>query len=209
MGTHTGLHRSQIENDETMIIGLTGYKGVGKDTVAAYLMKEHGFERKAFADPLKQSVAALFNIPFSKVDQLKMDENCRIIVWQGPQLHPLRHADISMREFLQRYGTEAHRDTFGDDFWLDYTLPCAGFYPGRAIVVTDVRFANEAARIRDLGGTVVRVIRENAAPGEQTPHRSELQDFDWDYIVQNDGTLRQLYDNVEELLSVVIDRIST
>jgi hypothetical protein len=196
-----------MKDDDSMIIGLTGYKGVGKDTVAAYLMKEHSFERKAFADPLKQSVAALFGIQYSSIDQYKNMDGMR--VWMGHRVISRDNQEgMSFREFLQRYGTESHRDVFGENFWVDLTLPVGGYYPGRAIVVTDVRFSNEAARIRDLGGTVVRIIRGNAAPFDQDHHRSEVQDFDWDYILENNGTLRQLYDNVEELLSCVIDRIS-
>src|SRR5215471_233675 len=196
-----------------MIIGLSGQKQSGKDTVAAYLVKEHGFERKAFADPLKQSVAALLGIPFSDVDRLK-DSNR--LVGVGPIGEPeyeqwIIYAGIkalTFREFLQRYGTEAHRDVFGQDFWLDYTLPVQGFYPGRAIVVTDVRFANEANRVRELGGMVVKVHR-NGDPYEQDQHRSEVIDFDWDYLIENDGTFSDLYSNVEDMLCHMIDRVES
>jgi len=185
-----------------MIIGLSGQKQSGKDTVAAYLVKEHGFERKAFADPLKQSVAALFNIPFSAIDKFKNVEDLRIVMEDrnSPSMH---YTDMSFRTLLQRYGTEAHRDIFGKDFWLDYTLPVQGFYPGRAIVVTDVRFSNEALRVRELGGMVVRV---NRASYEQDPHRSEVIDFDWDYLIENDGTFSDLYMHVEDMLCYMIDR---
>jgi len=195
-----------------MIIGLSGQKGSGKDTVAAYLVKEHGFERKAFADPLKQSIAALFDIPFSYVDKLKNDD---ILIGIGrigqPEYDQWIQYDgeiskgLTFREFLQRYGTEAHRDVFGKDFWLDYTLPVQGFYPGRAIVVTDVRFSNEAIRVRELGGMVVRVTR-NSALDEQNQHRSEVMDFDWDYLIENDGNFGDLYMNVEDMLCHMIDR---
>jgi len=193
------------EIDEPMIIGLSGQKGSGKDTVAAYLVKEHGFERKAFADPLKQSIAALFDIPFSAIDKFKNIEDLRIVMEDkhSPSVH---YTDMSFRTFLQRFGTEAHRDIFGKDFWLDYTLPVQGFYPGRAIVVTDCRFSNEANRIRELGGLIVRITR-SAAFDEQDQHRSEVMDFDWDYMIENDGNLSDLYMNVEDMLCHMIDRV--
>src|SRR5215467_4376192 len=141
-----------------MILGLCGLKQSGKDTIAAYLVKEHGFERKAFADPLKRSVAALFDIPFSEIDKLKMDDSILVGVGRHGEeeydqwiQHIGFHA-ITFRELLQRYGTEAHRDVFGNCFWVDLTLPVQGFYPGRAIVVTDVRFREEAERVKFLGG---------------------------------------------------------
>jgi len=194
--------------DRIMIIGLSGYKQSGKDTVAAYLVKEHQFERKAFADPLKKSVAALFDIPFSDVDKLKNQTYATATVEsKDGSLH-----DMTFRTFLQRYGTEAHRDIFGQDFWVDQTLPVRGFYPGRAIVVTDVRFSNEAVRVRELGGLVVRVFREIAAPIEKTLHRvedrhtSEVIDFDWDYSLSNNGSLENLYASIEDMLCYMVDK---
>lgn len=210
------------DSDTTMIIGLSGQKQSGKDTVAAYLVKEHGFERKAFADPLKQSVAALFGIPFSYIDKLKMDD---VLVGIGrigqPEYDQWIQYDgevskgLTFREFLQRYGTEAHRDIFGQDFWLDYTLPVQGFYPGRAIVVTDVRFSNEARRIRELGGMVVRILNGKAYEewgnrvddGDHAArHSSEVIDFDWDYMIDNNGSFSDLYACVEDMLCHLIDK---
>jgi len=186
-----------------VIIGLSGLKNSGKDTVAAYLVKEHGFERKAFADPLKQSVAALFNIPFSEVDKLKNDTDVAVeirLFTQGvsSSLQPEYRA-WSFREFLQRYGTESHREVFGMDFWVDYTLPVQGFYPGRAIVVTDVRFENEADRVRFLGGSIWYVDRGQESTDE---HVSEQFDFVMDRIIENTGTVMDLYERVEELLAL-------
>jgi len=185
-----------------MIIGLSGYKRSGKDLVAAYLVKEHGFERKAFADPLKRSVAALFNIPFSDVDRFKIDQTVDVTlaihVHSGEYEAP-PFSQMSFRELLQRYGTEAHREIFGMDFWLEYTLPLGGYYPGRAIVVSDVRFENEANRIKELGGFVWFIDRPSVFPGADL-HASETFDFDEDLVVVNDGTIEELYEEVEKAL---------
>jgi len=178
-----------------MILGLSGAKGSGKDTVAAYLVKEHGFERKAFADPMKKSVAALFDIPFSEVDKLKNDELNIVRLWTAfGACH-----DMTFRTFLQRYGTESHRDVFGESFWLDYTLPVQGFYPGREIVVSDVRFKNEADRIRTLGGYVITIHRESVV-SDENPHRSEQIEFVADFEVQNNGTLEELFARTDDIL---------
>jgi hypothetical protein len=190
-----------------MIIGLAGFKGSGKDTVAAYLIKEHGFERKAFADPLKRSVAALFDIPFADVDKLKNDNDIRVAIGRykggGETDYPFNYGSQSFREVLQRYGTEAHRDVFGQDFWLDYTLPVQGFYPGRAIVVTDVRFKNEAERVRELGGFLWFIDRPLVFPDHDL-HASELFPFEVDANISNMGTLEELYERVEQALSASV-----
>jgi|SRR5215831_7796033 len=185
-----------MNTEDTVILGLSGAKGSGKDTVAAYLVKEHGFERKAFADPLKKSIAALFDIPFSEVDKLK-NEELNIVALE--EAFGGSH-NMTFRTFLQRYGTEAHRDVFGEDFWLDYTLPVRGYYPGRAIVVTDVRFENEANRVRELGGHNVRIFRDGVE--DQDQHRSEAFDFNYDLTILNHGDLDDLYVSVEEILTL-------
>ena len=181
-----------------MILGLSGAKGSGKDTVAAYLVKEHGFERKAFADPLKKSVAALFDIPFSMVDQFKNMEDVRVVV-EDRHVPSKHYTDMDFRTFLQRYGTESHRDVFGESFWLDYTLPVQGFYPGREIVVSDVRFPNEVDRIHTLGGWVVMIHRVSAY-AEKDQHRSELLELKHDFEIYNDSTLNELFVRTDEIL---------
>lgn len=207
-----------------MIIGLCGEKGSGKDTVAAYLIKEHGFERRAFADPMKKSVAALLDIPYHEIDNFKNDDtvfvttgyknfNVKQVAGHGPNApyeadamwSPIR--ELTFREFLQRFGTESHRDVFGEDFWLDQTLPVGGYYSGRAIVVTDVRFENEVRRIQDLGGHVVRVMRPGLV--SQDPHRSEAPSLlSVNYRLINDGTIEELSGHIEHMLDIMLpDRV--
>lgn len=180
-----------------MIIALCGLKHSGKDTVAAYLVKNHGYERRAFADPVKKSIAGLFDIPFALVDKLKNDPNCIVSVDDGKQ-----HHDMTFRQFIQRFATEAHRDLpeMGDDFWVDLTLPVQGFYEGRSLVVTDLRFKSEARRIKQLDGMIVEVHREGI--DNQDPHRSE-QEFRYlevDYTIYNNGSIDDLYVGAELML---------
>lgn len=184
-----------------MIIGLAGEKESGKDTIGAYLIKTHGFERKAFADPLKKSVAALFSIPFSDVDKLKADSKIRVAIGYEDSFNHIvpAYTVLTFREILERKGTEGGRDIFGTDFWVDQTLPVTGYYPGRAIVVTDCRFNNEAARIKELGGFVVRVIRPGADGGG---HASNTIDFECDYTIYNNSTLEELYTRIETMLTL-------
>lgn len=185
-----------------MLIGLCGYKGSGKDTAAAYLVKNHGYERRAFADPLKKHVAALFGINFHEVDKLKNDPNAvvELTIPSGNALAEDRRIRMLFREFLQRDGTEAHRDVpeMGTDFWVDLTLPMQGYYVDRNIVVSDVRFENEARRIRYLRGVVVEVVKSGLVSKDQ--HRSEQINFEPDYEIFNNGTIEDLYTGIEALL---------
>jgi hypothetical protein len=180
-----------------MIIGLTGKKGSGKDTIATHLIESNGFVRVAFADPLKESVAALFDISRDLIEQLKNDEAALVTL----SLYDVdqSYAELSVREFLQRYGTEAHRGVFGDQFWLDATrgritrLLEDGY---RDLVFTDVRFDNEAELVRNLGGTMVEVHRPGLSIADA--HASE-QLPPADVLLYNDGTLADLEAHVAVL----------
>lgn len=193
---------------------MCGLKGSGKDTVGAYLVKEHGFERRSFADKLKESAAALFNIEPWQFEEWKNDPD--VVVTINRKFYPEQDLndpgilDIyvekyqSVRSFLQRYGTESHRDVFGENFWVDQVLPVGGYYAGRAIVVTDVRFRNEMERIQTIGGHVVYVDRP--ALDLKDPHSSEVEVLygkDVGYRLRNDRGTLELYGEIEFMLEAL------
>ena len=204
-----------------MIIGLTGKKNSGKDTAAKYLVENYGYERKAFADSLKKSVAALFEIPFEKVDEYKDDKGgtlprVEVVV---DVASPTRDEDgnmadfghgtyqysMSWREFLQRYGTESHREIFGYDFWVDQVLP----YPHRdtesyslskeKLVISDVRFDNEALRVREYGGWVVEIVRPSLADVIDTHASEQIPKPDYQ-IINLDNNMSSLYTGLDEFM---------
>ena len=176
-------------------------KGSGKDTVAAYLIKEHGFERRAFADPLKKSVAALFDIPYHEIDKYKNDD-CVEVNLEVPSPDALVSVSkLTFREFLQRYGTESHRDVFGDNFWADQTLPKDAFYRGRNIAITDLRFENEAMRVHSCGGFVVNIVRPGLDDKDQHSSEAPLDKRTVDFRLMNEGSLLDLYDYTERMLT--------
>jgi hypothetical protein len=179
-----------------ILLGLIGLKGTGKDTVAAYLIKEYGYERRAFADKLKQSAAALFGINSAEWETFKNDDNAWI------SLHAYENllvSKVTVREFLQRYGTESHRDIFGNNFWVDQVLPVGGYYADRDIVITDVRYPSEADRIKNLKGFVVRVVRGGS---KKDRHRSEAGqlEIETDYELDNNGDIKHIPNKVDGML---------
>jgi len=170
-----------------MVIGLTGKKQAGKNAVAKLLAVYSPLPvvEVSYAAKLKQSVAALLGCEVDDLERWKNDPSVKIQVARWP--HELL-ACITMREFLQRYGTESHREIFGKDFWLDAALPLPELwapegapeaaeyddaYGDALYVVTDVRFPNEAERIKELGGTVVRVVGPPEVEEVTDGHASE------------------------------------
>lgn len=160
------------------VIGLAGRARSGKNTVARFIseLTDGPVEEAAFADLIKVSAARTLGIPFHGddvgvaavrqwSDDLKLRQKIQIVDDAGQVIH-----EISGRAFLQRYGTEAHRDLFGEDFWVEAVSLTR---PGVAVLVlTDVRFENEAKAIRAAGGEVWRVERPDL-PKASDPHPSE------------------------------------
>lgn len=123
----------------------------------------------------------------------------------------------SGRVALQRYGTEMHRDVFGSDFWIDAVLPPPGDwddpleipdadalgerYPNiDVLVITDVRFPNEAQRIKDLKGEIWEIVRPQLDEEEsEDGHASEqpLPRNLVDRTIVNDAGLPELIQKVK------------
>lgn len=191
---------------EPVLIGLNGVARSGKDTTADMIEKwcdVHGFTvaRHGFADKLKESAAHALGVFEEEIvfcNKLKGDYERGVIAvhMATPGTGPNKTvASITGREFLQYYGTEAHRDVFGSDFWVDALLPggldgiemwepvenarpawfknfkwqnsegTTGGNPADVCLITDCRFDNEAGRIMDLGGEIWRIERDGSGAG--------------------------------------------
>lgn len=176
-----------------MIIGLSGKKGVGKNTAGDYLVEQHGFVQLSFAAALKQSAGALFGIDSAEWDRLK-NSNSRVEIWEDG----INLRSISGRVFLQRYGTEAHRAVFGDDFWVDQLL--SRLDPEWDYVITDARFENECAAIRTRGGITIYIERDTGAPADDHPSEQPPSEDVIDAILGNNGSYLDLYRQLDEVV---------
>lgn len=130
------------------LIGLAGKMASGKTTASKVLEKEYGFRRRAYADPLKETAMSLFELSANQVYELA-DKN---IV--DPRYNK------TPREIMQLFGTECVRNHIHPDFWV---MKMQWFISKNAtmrIVVDDVRFDNEADLIRNLGGVIIHMTRE-------------------------------------------------
>lgn len=199
-----------------MLIGINGQLGSGKDaffervkelTKNTWSVALPGRpERRAFADKLKRSTAALFGITLEFLERAKRDETIlvqirelRFGISRVRGLRWTRHipgferivVSQTMRVTLQRQGTEAGRDVFGKSFWVDQCLPPDLDHRDKAVFVTDARFPNEIERIRKLGGIMVRVNGPIADNGDDHPSEQRIDDelihVEVDNSIRNDG----------------------
>lgn len=188
------------------VIGLHGYAGAGKDTVFERMLELAGdrFVRASFAEPMKRSAAALLDVAVEQLEEWKRDGRVTLAVGKWKQ-HPVYQSETTfqpiaremiIRELLQRFGTEAHRDIFGDDFWVDFAMreisdivPSPGMHrrdpDAPTVVFTDVRFVNEADAIIDRGGQVWLV--EGPQDADAAGHSSEqrLPDRMISHVIDN------------------------
>lgn len=177
------------------LFGLTGAAGCGKDTVASFMVSDHGVLPTSFAGPLKE--AAMFLFGFTKED---LEDRAK-------KEAPLPYWGISPREILQRMGTEAMRNTFGDNFWLRrWFITYSQFKDTDDVVVSDVRFENEAEMIRSLGGTIIHIIRPAnpyALSGGTAAHASAagIQMSASDAVIINDGAIEDLKEAVNRIVT--------
>lgn len=173
----------------TLVVGLAGYARSGKDTAALALI-EDGFERRAFADKLRDFLYRLN--PSISGSLWSLAEIVDAVGWEQAKAET-----PEIRALLQRCGTDAGRKVLGENVWVDATmrdLPAL-------TVITDVRFPNEVAAIRERGGVVLRIVREGVGAFRQESgetHESEtaLDSTRFDATIHNNGTMADLYREV-------------
>ena len=105
--------------------------------------------------------------------------------------------NITNRQLLQKLGTEVGR-AISPNIWVDCLLKC--YKPEKYWIITDVRFENEANAIKEKDGVLIRINRDT---GYQDNHASEtaLDNYEhFDAVIDNNGSLKDLIDNVIEVV---------
>lgn len=175
-----------IENK--MLVGIAGPAGSGKDTVGAWFVKNYGFKRYAMASALKAGMAAMgFPEP---VDRAMKEQ-------------AIPGFSFTWREAAQRLGTEWGRG-LDPAIWIKIAQRDIALI-GDSVVITDIRFENEAAMLRASGGTLIHILGRKADLGVHQDHVSEKPVLiypDTDVILDNRGSLEDLYEQLEGFMNV-------
>lgn len=185
------------------LIGICGLARSGKDTAAYYLSMEMGLYKYAFAEPLKHMLKSVFGDHFHDGDR--------------EAIEPV--SGVSFRKLMQTLGTEWGRNQVNPQLWTNLVqekwewikagaprdLPrgvCkdlpqadAATAPYSGLVISDVRFENEAQWIRDQGGLVLHIHRPGPRPVGVDKHASEagVARREGDYAIYNGGSLDSFY----------------
>ena len=172
-----------------ILIGLAGYARTGKSTVAEYLAAQLGLAVYAFAQPIKLALATLFGL---STEQLEGAAKADVLPWLGK----------SPRELMQLLGTEWGRDMVHPQLWLmlaeQHLQALASFHdelPG--VVLSDVRFDNEADWVRHKGGVIFHISRPGFHGANGHASECGVRHRPGDYVIDNNGTLAELFAQVD------------
>jgi len=209
-----------------MIIGVCGFIGSGKDTIADYLVNFHEFRRESFASTLKDAVASVFGW-----DRTMLEGRTKEAREWREQVDPWWAARLDMptltpRWVLQYWGTEVCRKAFHDDIWIA-SLENKLRNSRDHVVISDCRFPNEISSIKNAGGQIVWVQRgvlpawyelavdanrgSNVALNELKRLKIHASETAWvgtefDAVIDNNSTIDDLYQQAQTL--VISDQIT-
>jgi hypothetical protein len=190
-----------------MLIGVSGYARSGKDTVADYLVSRHGFTKFAFADKVRET-AQLFgdDVLVTNSGQPTMTYNDAVteFSYEGAK----ERYPEGVRKYLVKIG-HGLRGVLGDSLWLDQVFQNKAFKSkaseiGCRIVISDCRYLNEADEvIRWRNGDVLVIDRPGvlAANETESTNQKRIDEYFAPTHILNDGTLEQLYANVDSFIN--------
>jgi hypothetical protein len=212
-----------------MIVGLVGFIGAGKGTVADLLVDRHDFFKESFANSVKDAVSTIFgwdrallegDTPESRSWREQKDE-----YWSKKL-----GKDFSPRLALQLMGTEAGRDVFHPDLWVHTVLRRCETASWNNYVIADVRFPNEVQAIQEAGGVIVRVrrgpdpewydtaldvnLKRNLYGMAEKYPDVHFSEWAWigskiDFEIDNNRTLDELIEKVDLLVNFAYNKRST
>jgi hypothetical protein len=209
------------------IIGVFGYAGSGKDTVGKliqynmsktripikevledyinnewWLEEESGWEIKKWAGKLKTIASLITGIEVEKFEDQEFKKTSLGHEW-----------GMTVRDLLQKLGTEAMREGLHTNVWVNALMADykpGPFYPDVPAedhaklpnwIITDTRFPNEAQAIKDKGGMVIKVDRPGVGPVNGHPSEDALKDYNFDYVIHNNGSINDLDKKVIEFIN--------
>ena len=198
-----------------MIIGISGKARSGKDTFADMLAKELNNEAyppyvmMAFANELKMKCQEAFDLSWEQLwgNEKEVEDKRyakQIVTYTGCTDNNYYTIYWTAREIMQNFG--AFYRTIDNEFWIKNLFKVAEQKEYTNVIITDVRYINEADYILEHGGVVIRVNRENkdSVHNEMHPSEIELDDYKkFTFTVINNWTLEVLEKTAAETVRLL------
>jgi hypothetical protein len=195
-----------------LLLGITGSAQSGKDTFAEMLAEElkkqtdQRFVLMAYAHELKLRVQKDFDLSYEQLwgtEKEFADERYRRPEWKHLDGGTVTH--WTPREIMQNYGQFYRTIDYG--FWVKYLFGVIKQNDYKNVIITDIRYPNEAQPIVDSDGYVIKITRGNKAEIHNQYHSSEISMAKYDkidFIVGNNDTLDELKHNAVDVVKQII-----
>jgi hypothetical protein len=180
-----------------LVVMLSGWAGSGKDTAAALLADELDFERRAFADALKEDVAALTGIPVGVFHSARKNAPLVEPVAAFPGAHTPRDCLIACAAAVRAEDPDTYPNIVAEQIKNRNCI-------GKRFAITDWRYANEYAAFKRLLPATATILRVRIERPGMTPladpSEHNLDDATFDAVVQNDGSISDLRDKIKAVV---------
>ncbi|MCK5307074.1 MAG: hypothetical protein KAJ73_00550 [Zetaproteobacteria bacterium] len=191
-----------------MIIGITGFKQSGKDSVAKILRLRHAHRVYGMADPMYMMMAVGLGIASEDVVEAgridlsvlnRLGVSIRVM-YDKEEIIP--EYGCSLRHIMQTLGTEWGRELISKEVWITRfgAWRDRNGYP-EYVAIPDVRFDNEALAIREMGGVMIEVRRPDMDGGDAHSSESGINTELIDHVIDNDCCKSILMAKVDSLLA--------
>lgn len=203
-----------------VLIGICGFQGAGKDTIANYLVNYYGFIKYSFGEAVKDVVATTFSwerrllegdTEESRIFRETVDE------WWSAKLDI---PNFTPRMAMQKVATDVFRNNLHQNIWVDIVERkiSIDLKNGKNVVISDCRFPNEFEMLREYSGNIIHVKRNtprwfnrymNGENCEETSdiHVSELMWIreKFDHTLDNTSTIEVLGNIVDMIINSIIN----
>lgn len=183
----------------TIVVGIAGLAGAGKDTFANYLIEELkkyqvSVGTYAFAEPVKHVAGYVFGMTEEELH-----------TQAGKAAVSIHGYGLTNREILQKVGTESFRDVFAQQIWIDFANRVLSERTEVFTIITDLRFENELKFVKDNGFSI-RIDAPNRNKIKVPNHPSErfVHNMPVDIVVSNDSSLAELHSVAAKVAEILI-----
>jgi CRISPR/Cas system CMR-associated protein Cmr1 (group 7 of RAMP superfamily) len=157
-----------------------------------------------FADPLKEMASNLFDLDEKLIYGSNEDKDTKTpFVWSSvPMGDPQNNQNMSIREFLEYFGTKIIRK-IKNDAWAEFTIKRIVRENSNVAIIPDVRFPNEVLAIQAAGGKVIRLTRDKFNSSAEAESALDKDVFDWsqfDAVIENNNiSIQELCDELNKI----------
>lgn len=181
-----------------MIVAVSGYKRSGKDTVGNILCDKHNFKKAPPFAIFKKAIAEWFGW-----DDRHLNGELKEVVDEKWGFSP--------RQIMQVFGTELmkeelgklipqYKETVGNSIWAK--VFCEWYEKqdkNQKFVVTDLRFPEEQEELKKFDDVFFVRVYRNIPHTDMHMSENKINDIIFDYFINNDGTIKELEREIDNL----------